>query len=833
MSRKGFAPLGPLLNLSINGHAVSVETATSSVDVSVIANDVVRVCMTRLEQAHPRLPQSFSVVEQEWPNSEVRIDEGSQSVTISTPAVVVEISKNPVRIGFYSPDGKLLCRDSAMQGMGWSEEGAGCYKTFDPHTHFYGFGERTGSLDKRGTAMTLWNTDDCPYTPDTDPLYMSIPFFIALSGGLAYGLFMDTAARSTFNMGKPHPMSNSSKIPPEPTGIPETPEDEYWFGTSQQRLDYYFFAGPAIPDVVRGYAKLTGHMKLPPLWALGYHQCRFSYCPDSQVLEVAEALRKADIPCDAIYLDIDYMDGFRVFTFEPEGFPRPRELMSRLADMGFKVVAIVDPGVKVDPDYWVYNEGRDRQCFVKKADGKDYTGTVWPGTVSYPDFARADVRSWWAGNHRVLFDAGVRGIWNDMNEPSNFATESKTMDDDALHGPLGEEVPHAYVHNAYGNLMSEATQEAFRKLLPGVRPFVISRAGCGGIQRNACVWTGDNSSWWEHLLMSIPMCLNLSLSGVSFVGADVGGFLFDSDPELVTRWTQLGAFIPLFRNHSAIWTVPQEPYTLGEPYTSICREFIKIRYRLIPYIYTLMKECADHGTPVMRPMVFEFPDDEKTHTMSDQFMLGPDIMVAPIYMPGADCRPVYFPRGDWTHLFNGVVVSSPGEPLLVSASLGEIPVFLRQGAIIPWGREMSYVGQHEQVLEIIDVFPKEGPWERTFSLYVDDGETLDYENGRSGLVEISCRTSDSGTARGLEVAVDTHEENFTCAMHVQTLRVWNVPEEPVEVRVDGELLPAVSNVCEVTGNGGKAGYFHDRAGRRLYVGIYNTSKDIKAIVSYR
>ena len=833
MSHKGFTPLGRVLNLHIGDNQVSMETLDSRVDVSVIADDLVRVSMTLLEPAHPRLPGSFSVIERQWPNPQVSIEDTPESVAISTPAVIVDISKDPLRIAFYNPDGALICSDSAPRGMGWDELGAGCYKSFHPHTHFYGFGERTGGLDKRGTTMTLWNTDNCPYTPGTDPLYISIPFFIAFSGESAYGLFMDTAARSTFNMGKPHPMLNSSKIPPQPTGIPEVPEGEYWFGTSQKKLDYYFFAGPSIPDVVRGYAALTGYMKLPPLWALGYHQCRFSYCPDSQVLEVAKRLREADIPCDAIYFDIDYMDGFRVFTFEPEDFPDPKELISQLSDMGFKVVAIVDPGVKVDPDYSVYDKGRANQYFIKKADGKDYKGTVWPGTVSYPDFARADVRSWWAENHSALFDAGVRGIWNDMNEPSNFDTESKTMDEDALHGSRGEEVAHAYVHNAYGNLMSEATQEAFRRLLPKTRPFIISRAGCGGIQQSACVWTGDNSSWWEHLLMSIPMCLNLSLSGVSFVGADVGGFLYDSDPELVTRWTQLGTFIPLFRNHSAIWTVPQEPYSLGEPYASICREFIKIRYRLIPYMYTLMKECADDGTPVMRPMVFEFPDDEKTHTMSDQFMLGPDMMIAPIYMPGADCRPVYFPRGSWANLFNGNVISSLGESVLVGASLGQIPVFLREGAIIPWGMEMSYVGQHRQALEIIDIFPEKGPWERTFSLYVDDGETLGYQEGKFGSVEISCRTSERETGRVLEISIDAQEDDYACAMAVRTLRIWNVAEEPVEVSVDGQRLPMLGNVCEVAGGTGQTGYSYDEAGSRLCIGVHKISRNLEIVVAYR
>ncbi len=822
---RSFTPLGSCSSFDWSMNGVAFTTSSSRIDIQALSASVVRVRMVSLDEESPRLPRSFAVVDPGWPKPAVAQEDSPDYARLSTPNIAVEVHKHPLRVSFLRPDGTLVAADSPARGMGWTERGAGCYKTFAPSDHFYGFGERAGLLDKHGAAMTLWNTDVNPHTSGTDSLYASIPFFISFSGESAYGIYMDTAARSTFNMGKPEFMPWTSDFDLRPLPYPETSPGEYWFGTDGRCLDYYFFAGPGIPDVVRAYSDLTGRMQLPPLWALGYHQCRFSYCPESQVLEVAQAMRKADIPCDAIYLDIDYMDGFRVFTFNPRHFPDPARLISSLSRDGFKVVTIVDPGVKTDSRYRIYRQGQRKRVFIRRPDGKVYKGRVWPGIVAYPDFTQPVSRTWWANNHAVLFDAGVRGIWNDMNEPSNFATTTGTLDETAIHGEPGEEVEHAYVHNAYGNLMSQATGEAFARLLPGVRPFVITRAGCGGIQRHACVWTGDNSSWWEHLLMAIPMCCNMSLSGVSFVGADVGGFMDNAHPELVTRWTQFGSFVPLFRSHSMIRSTPHEPYALGEPYTSICRDFIKLRYRLLPYLYTLMRQCSHDGTPVMRPMVYDFPDDPATHAMYDQFMLGPDIMVAPVYMEGAVNRPVYFPRGRWASLSDGQIVESAGEHLLIPCPLEHIPVYLREGAILPQGREMSYVGQREPAIESIDIFTSRAIPERTFTLYVDDGETLDYKDGKFGFIDISYNARRPGT---LALTITSRDECYPCTMDIGVLHLLGVPAAPKSVELNGEALPRAMSADEL----GRQGFFHDPAAGRLTLGLHVPSRHATVVASF-
>ena len=816
---QAFSSLGSCCSVSWSSDGVALTTSSARVGVQALSDSVIRVRMLPLGDENPRLPTSFAVVDPGWPMPAVTQEEGTDCVRLSTSGITVKVQKHPLRISFIRSDGTSVAADSPGHGMGWTESGAGCYKAFAPGTHFYGFGERTGFLDKQRTAMTLWNSDVNPHTPGTDSLYVSIPFFIAFSGQSAYGMYMDTAARSTFNMGRPKFAPWTSEIDLTPLPYPEVDTGEYWFGTEGKCLDYYFFAGPSIPDVVRAYSDLTGRMQLPPLWALGYHQCRFSYCPESQVREVARAMREADIPCDAIYLDIDYMDGFRVFTFNPKHFPDPAGLMSDLRRDGFKVVTIVDPGVKIDSTYRLYRQGRRKRVFVRRSDGKVYKGRVWPGVVAYPDFTRPASRRWWADNHRVLFDAGVRGIWNDMNEPSNFATDTGTLDETALHGEPGAEVEHAYVHNAYGNLMSQATREAFARLLPQTRPFVITRAGCGGIQRHASVWTGDNSSWWEHLLMAIPMCCNMSLSGVSFVGSDVGGFMDNADPELSARWTQVGAFMPLFRSHSMIRSTPQEPYALGEPYAAICRKYIKLRYRLLPYLYTLMRRCTQDGTPVMRPMVYDFPHDPATHAMYDQFMLGPDIMVAPVYLPGAVNRPVYFPRGRWAKLESGQIVESVGEHILVPCPPGEIPAYLREGSILPWGREMSYVGQREQAIESIDIFPSPGLSGHIFSVYADDGETLAYKDGKFGFIDISYSVRKRDR---LLLTITSRDESYPCTMDVGVVHLLGVSAAPKRVLLSGMPLARVESADEL----GRQGFFRDPVTGRLTVGLHAPSKHI-------
>jgi alpha-glucosidase len=813
---KSFKSIGAARKLHQTATGVLLRTRAEELEITVLKEDLIRVTMRRQPQprksavSNAEIP-SCAVVRHDLGAVDVEITESPTDINLITRKVRVRISKSPIRIGFHRPDGIAVCVDTATSGMGWTEDGAACFQILPAGTQFYGFGERTGYLDKRGTTMTLWNTDTVHHTPSTDSLYVSIPFFIGFDGGQAYGVFLDSPGKCVFDMGKNSP-------------------GEYMFQTTGKKLDYYFFAGPEIRDVVEGYAALTGTMKLPPLWALGYHQSRYSYCPQDDVEEVARNFRKHDIPCDAIYLDIHYMDGYRVFTFDRETFPDPSGLISRLNDMGFKAVTIIDPGVKVDPKYKIYKDGLQKDCFVRCPDGELFEAKVWPGRVVFPDFFKQRVRTWWAKNHKTLFDVGVRGIWNDMNEPSCFDTESRTMDLDALHGEPGMEVPHAEVHNAYANFMNESAREAFRALLPGTRPFIVTRAGYSGIQRLACVWTGDNVSWWEHLLMSIPMCLNMGLSGLPFVGADVGGFQSDTDPELLTRWIQLGTFVPFFRNHSAVDTCRQEPYLLDEPHKSICRDFIKLRYRLIPYIYTLMHRAATSGTPIIRPLVFEFPEDEKTHGIFDQFMLGPSIMVAPVYQPETKCRAVYLPGGEWFDFYTGKVIGG-NQYILAEAPLDRIPVFLREGAIIPLGREMNFVGEVAQELRIIDICPSRDTPSGKFSLYVDDGETEQHLLGDFGFIHVSYDMTQDGRFSKLGISVDTETRNnkYCASLPVESIRIWDFTQPPVKVSVNGIGVRPVGGKPEdaMRKLRTQQGYYLDKDSNRLYIGAHRNSDEIK------
>lgn len=768
-------------------------TGAERVTLRFVDEATLNVRMTRAGGRGFVAPDSGSVVLEGDPRVRVRRQEQADAVRLATDAMTVMVSSSPLRLGFYFPEGGgPRCLDAPDGGMGWQGVGAVCRKDLPGDVHFYGFGEKTGYLDKRGCRMTMWNTDINPYLPTTDALYMSIPFFIAVTDSQAYGIFLDSPARTCFDMGKTLP-------------------NRFSFSTDEAQLNYFFLAGPTIKDVVRQYTRLTGRMALPPLWALGYHQSRYSYHPAEEIEEVARALREGDIPCDAIYLDIHYMDGFRPFTFDPKGFADPKSVTERLAKMGFKIVAIVDPGIKVDEDYGSYKRGLAGGHFVTGPDGQPVTARVWPGDVHFPDFTRAGTRQWWADEHAPLFAAGVAGIWNDMNEPAVFDTPSQTLPLESIHGEPGQEVGHAFVHNIYANLMAEATLAAFARFRPGERPFIISRAGYAGIQRYACNWTGDNSSWWEHLLQAIPMCLNLGLSGQPFVGVDIGGFLFDADPELVTRWTQLGVFMPLFRNHSAIGTRSQEPYALAEPYAGVCREFIKMRYRLLPYLYSLMHEAAITGLPVMRPMVMEFPRDPRTPRLHDQFMFGSDLLVAPVYQPGAECRTVYLPEGNWVDFWTGARHAG-GRYLLTEAPLQRIPIYIKQGAIIPMGRVMSHTGEKPQAIERLDLYPPdEGAG--CFDLYVDDGRSLAYRRGESGFMRLSYQRS---IRTGLMFESRWDWRATPCSLPLGVVRVLGVDQVPIRVVLDGmELAPVVSPVSIHSG----AGWSLDQEAGVLQIGV--------------
>lgn len=569
--------------------------------------------------------------------------------------------------------------------------------------HFYGLGDKTGFLDKRGYDYEMWNTDNPdPQVDSFKAMYKSIPFFIALSEKYVYGIFLDNTCKSFFNMG-------------------QESQNYYYFGAAAGNLDYYYMAGDSMAEVLSCYTYLTGTCPLPQKWTLGYHQSRWGYTTQEDVEVIARGMRENDIPCDVIHFDIDYMQDYKVFTWNEKRYHGDAAgYLKTLAERGFKPVTINDPGVKKEAGYAVYEEGVENGYFAKTPQGEVYINAVWPGDAAFPDFGNPVVRDWWGENQKFLLDKGVRGIWNDMNEPASFR------------GPLPEDVVftdedkptnHARMHNVYGHLMAKSTYEGLKRL-DGRRPFVITRACYAGSQKYSTCWTGDNHSIWAHLQMAIPQLCNLGLSGMPFAGTDVGGFGSDTTGELLARWAEVGCFSPLFRNHSAMGTRQQEPWQFGREILDIYRKYVKLRYHWIPYIYDLFREAEQNGAPVMRPLVYHYDRDETARTCNDEFMLGDRILAAPVVYPGMTKRMVYLPEGTWYDYQTDEKFTGPVW-IIKDAPLDVCPIYVKAGSVVPAMEPMSYVGEKEEDTLLLDVYPGIGEWEH----YQDNGEDFAYRNG--------------------------------------------------------------------------------------------------------
>jgi alpha-glucosidase len=662
-----------------------------------------------------------AAVENEPVDRDFILEKKPEEIILKTKAMNVKIARDNCRMIIRDLEGNTVCEDSDS-GFFDSGKMTRIRKRFGPNDHFYGLGEKTGYLDKKGRSYQMWNRDHGCYSPTTDPLYVSIPLLIVFNEQRSYGIFADKTCKLWFDMKE------------EFSGIYSVTADDFEF-------DYYFIYGPELKYVTSQYAGLTGKPMLPPLWSLGFHQSRYSYCPEQQVEEVAESFRAKDIPCDVIHLDIDYMDGYRVFTWDRQCFREPAKMIANLRDKGFKVVTIIDPGVKKDPEYLVYREGIQKGLFCKWVTGEVYHGKVWPGDAAYPDFSKAETRRWWGECHKAFLEAGVAGIWNDMNEPadeSDTDTPYHTVPDELTMENDGYPRSFAKYHNLYGFLMCRATHEGFGRLKPENRYFLLTRSAYAGIQKYAAVWTGDNCSWWEHLATSLPMFMNMGLSGVPFIGADVGGFAEDCSAEIFARWVQLGAFTPLFRVHSAIDTIHQEPWRFGPVVENIARKYIKLRYRLLPYLYNEFFKASQSGLPVIRPLVMEFPSDENVHRLSDQFLLGEDFLVAPIYLPATFKRCVYLPAGVWYDYWSGERYE--GEKyILADAPLDKIPVFVRGGAMIPQAPPMNYVGEVRMDPLTLVIYPGS---KGKLVLYEDDGCSNRYKDGEYSLTAFAFTKND-------------------------------------------------------------------------------------------
>jgi len=771
---------------------VDIEDGSTREEITALRDDVIRIRIGR----NGKMPEdvSWAVLPQALHSRiHVAAESSAASFGFRTRSLQVQIARSNLQLTVRDLSGKILQQDALP--VRFDGNSFRISKTMPLDEHYFGLGDKTGPLDRRDEAFSLWNTDAYRFQESTDPIYKSIPFFITYRAGLASGILLDNTWRTNFDFGKQLP------------GV-------YSFGAVDGPLDYYVIYGPSAKQVVKTYAWLTGTPPLPALWTLGFQQSRYTYVPQSRVIEVANRLRADRIPADAIYLDIGFQEKNRPFTVDRSLFPDLAGMVAELKAKNFHVVAITDLHIAKLPDhhYVPYDSGIAGDHFVKNPDGSVYSGVVWPGPSVFPDFTRQQTRAWWGTLYQPLCAAGVDGFWNDMNEPSVFDSPTKTIPLDAVHridepGFSKREATHAEIHDVYGMENSRATYEGLKTLDPGIRPFVLTRATYAGGQRYAATWTGDNSSSWNHLRMTTPMLENLGLSGFAYTGADVGGFAGTPSPDLLTKWMEIAAFQPIDRDHTEINTGDQEPWVGGPEHEAIRRRFIETRYRLMPYLYTLAEDASRTGLPMVRPLFLEFPDAAPDKHPIDidisaagEFLLGRDMLIAAPAFPGElDRYQVEFPSQDWYNYWTGEKVSQPatiGEhtgptetaanqvrlKTTIQPALDALPVFARGGSILPIAPLVESTGETPQGQLTLRVYVGE---DCAGTLYQDDGQTFSYEQGHFLRMKFDCHVA----ADGFHLRISPHEGSYSAWWKSLRVEIYGWKPQQSSALLNGQAMP--------------------------------------------
>ncbi len=777
-SQGSLQSLGAVLSSTPHERGLTLSCERGALRLTVIAPDCVQVRMQ--PNGKFQVPYSYAVAKVTWPDVPFTVSESERTISLRTQDFGCTVDRLTSHVTFDNLKGRILSQES--NGISWRSGKNGATseiylsRVLPPGEACHGLAEQPTSLDVRGGRYPFWNTSPTRYERGTSPMYFTIPFYLGVAKDYAFGLFWDNPSRGWVDVGA----ADSAQL----TFCSETGE-----------LRYYAFGGADLRSVLNRYTELTGRMPLPPLWALGFHQSRWSYTPAERVREIALGFRKRKIPCDALYLDIDYMDGYRSFTWDEKRFPLPAVLVSDLQKEGFKTVVILDPGIKADPNYKLDQSGIKSGVFVTYPDGRLFSGPAWAGKSHFPDFTNATTRSWWAAQFESLAKIGVAGVWNDMNEPVIFNVGTdRQIPDAARHDFDGLGATHVEAHNLYGMLMGRASREGLQRWQPDKRPFNLTRAAYAGAQRYASFWTGDNLSTWDHLRLSISMTINSGLSGLAFTGPDTGGFGNNCEPELFARWMQLSAMLPYFRVHSAKTTADQEPWSFGQPYEDIARKYIELRYRLLPYIYSLFAQSSQSGLPIVRPAFMADLSDDRLRGIEDSFMLGDSLFVAPVLDKGVVEREVYLPRGHWYDFWTQKPIQG-GQTIRARAPLDLLPLFVRAGSVILIAPVMQYVGQVTPDELLLTVYAGDGE----ITLYEDAGEGLKYQEGDYRWLYFTCKMQPGG---GL--ALDWRRAGkYKPPYERVRVEVYGIEIEPTGVWLDGKAAPLwyfEKGVVEFTAN---------------------------------
>ncbi|RYG53391.1 MAG: DUF4968 domain-containing protein [Chitinophagaceae bacterium] len=719
--------------------------------------------------------------------NEFQFTEQDDFYEVKTSKLRCTIRKSDVHVTIYDLAGTVILDEEI--GFHWEESyqmGGNIIKMSKVSRDgesYYGLGDKATHLNLKGKRVENWATDQYAFQKDQEPLYKVVPFYVGLHNKTAYGIFFDNTFRSFFDFGQERRNVTS-------------------FWAEGGEMNYYFFYGPNMSEVVTAYTDLTGKPEMPPLWALGFHQCKWSYYPEAKVKEVASKFRELAIPCDAIYLDIDYMDGFRCFTWNKEYFPDPKKMVADLSADGFKTIVIIDPGIKIDKEYSIYNEAVANDYFCKRADGPYMKGKVWPGECNFPDYTNPAVREWWAGLFKELVaDIGVKGVWNDMNEPAVMEVPGKTFPMDVRHDFDGNPCSHRKAHNIYGTQMARATYEGVKRFSYPKRPFIITRSAYSGAQRYCSSWTGDNVASWEHLWIANIQMQRMSISGMGFTGSDIGGFAEQPSGELFARWIQLGVFHPFCRVHSSGDHGDQEPWSFDEDVVNITRKFVSLRYQLLPYLYTMFYKYINEAVPMLKPLVYFDQFDPQTHYRTDEFIFGEQILVCPILEPNSQGRRIYLPAGNWYNFWTDEVVAGKRE-LWVASDYDQIPLFIKEGAVIPKYPVQQFVGEKEIIEVSLEVYYKVGK-EQSF-LYEDAQDGYDYNKGRFSLqsFNFSGKENQIVLTRHKEGKFETTYGTFRVTIHglpfrIKSVYVDNERREPDTLQFDGNTFVIEKDFSEL------------------------------------
>jgi alpha-glucosidase len=753
------AQTAPVQSLS-NG--VRVREAGRLMEVTALRDDVVRVRVWA--EGHEPENVSWAVLPEALHSTALVTTEDKG---FATGKLRVSVGPN-LALTITDEQGHVLQQDA--EPMAHRGADFRVYKQRTEDDHFFGLGDKPGPLDRSGEAFTMWNTDHFGWQESTDPIYKTVPFFLQMRQGRALGVFFNNTYRSFFDFGREN-------------------AQEYSFGAEDGPIDYVLLYGPTPKQVLSSYAWLTGPTPLPPLWSLGFQQSRYTYSPESELVDVAHRLRTDSIPCDVLWLDIDYQKNNMPFTVDPDRFPNFPQLVKNLSADQLRLVVITDLHIARQPGigYAPYDSGVAGDQFVKLPDGSMYVGDVWPGPSVFPEFTQQRTLAWWGSLYKQSIADGVAGFWNDMNEPAVFGTPTKTMPDNVQHridrpGFAKRTTNHREIHNIYGMLNSEGTYDGMLALRPNERPFVMTRASFAGGQRYAVTWTGDNSSTWNHLRMTMPQLMNLGLSGFSMAGADVGGFAGSPPPDLLTKWFEIAAFQPIDRDHSAKGTRRHEVWVDGTAQEDIRRRFIEERYRLLPYLYTTVEQTSHDGIPLMRPLFVEFPDATSNGHPIDldaggsEFLVGPDLLVAPNPSP-EEVAPyeVHFPPGTWYDYWSGERFEraaktqardlerrdmlQPVKPLMIEPRLETLPVYVRGGSILPIEPVTQSTAETPKGPLTLRVYPSSDPAEPCAGeVYTDDGHSFNYRRGQYARIKFACSITPDGS---LAVTIAAQEGSFT------------------------------------------------------------------------